>query len=129
MSTVTFSISYAALWAIVVFQALVMLGLVRTVYELKSRPVVDDHESEEDLEGAPAPTFRSTDVFGEEIDSADLGDRPAAILFVSADCPTCAATFNQLEGLKMKTDGRIIVVCRSDTDACRRIAEVYGLSV
>lgn len=129
--TVSFSLSYAVLWGLVIFQSLVLLGLVRTVFELKNRPagIDDEHDDLEDLKGTPAPSFRSMAVFGGEVDSAELGDQLTALLFVSAECPTCAATFNQLEGLKMKTEGRVVVVCRSGREACRRVAQSYGLTV
>jgi peroxiredoxin len=129
--TVSFSISYAVLWALVIFQSLVLLGLTRTVYQLRANTAGEGEEEgpDSEIEGAPTPVFSRIDSFGTAFDSAQFGDRLAAFLFVSPGCSTCVATLNHLEALKRKADGRVVVICRGDDEACRNVAETYQTSV
>jgi peroxiredoxin len=129
--TVSFSVSYGVLWALVIFQSLVLLGMTRTVYQLRANasPEGEALGPDSEIEGAPTPIFSSTDVFGTGFDSAQLGDQLAAFLFVSPGCSNCVATLNHLEALKRKVDGRVVVVCRGDDEACRNVAETYNTSV
>jgi peroxiredoxin len=127
--TTSFSISYALLWALVLFLGMVVLGLARTVYQLqRTRPEADER-TEEEFEDAEAPVFSAVDVLGRPFDSTAFDDVLAAVLFVSPDCPTCTATLNQVEALKTKTNGHVVVVCRSGEEACSRLVDGYRLTV
>jgi peroxiredoxin len=128
--TVSFYISYAALWALAVFQSLVLLGVVRTLYRANAHavpqasPATNGH-----LIGQPIPKFNALDVFGSPVDEASLAGRLSALLFVSPDCSTCMASLDEVEALKLKVNGSVVVVCRADQDECRELSEAYGLEV
>jgi peroxiredoxin len=128
--TSIFYSSYAALWLLVIFQSLVLLGLVRTVYRANTRPVPDAApEGNGYLIGQPAPKFSAVDISGSPIDETSLADRLTALLFVSPDCSTCTATLDEVEALRSKTKGNVIVVCRGTHDECSRLGELYSLEV
>lgn len=123
-----FYLSYAALWALVVFQTLVVIGLVKT------HGRVDDVGYREpgpagNLTGEKAPDFEAEDVFGTMIRGSLLLGRTSALLFVSPDCSTCTVTLLELEALKAKTDGNVVVFCRADRESCTKLAREYDLSV
>jgi peroxiredoxin len=123
-----FYLSYAALWALVVFQTLVVIGLVKTHgrgHELGY------HEPGPagNLTGEKAPDFEAEDVFGTMWRGGLLLGRTSALLFVSPECSTCTVTLLELEALKAKTDGNVIVICRADRDSCTELAREYDLSV
>jgi peroxiredoxin len=126
MSTTSFGLSYAALWILVVFQGLLLLGLVRVVHQLQAS--VATVEGPGLLSGKEAPAFSTVDVFGSPVDSNRLRDRLTAVLFVSPSCPSCTVTLEELDALATKTSGNVIVVCKAGQEECRRLAERYGLA-
>lgn len=127
--TVTFYLSYALLWTLVIFQSLVVLGLVRVVYRAeRDEPTIGPRPGNGQLIGQQAPGFRAVDVFGAPIDNSTLAGQTAALLFVSPDCSTCAPTLEELEALKLKANGTVMIFCRAGRDECRRLVETYGLS-
>ena len=128
--TVSFYISYAALWALVVFQSLVLLGVVRTIYRANARPVPPTSPvTNGQLVGQPLPKFTALDVFGSPVDDSSLAGRLSALLFVSPDCSTCMASLDEVEALKLKTSGSVVVVCRAGQGECKELSEAYGLEV
>jgi thioredoxin-related protein len=86
-----FSLSYIALWALVVFQGLLALALVRQVSELRERIRGGELPEEEPLaEGNRAPAFTSKDLrSGDTYTSRSLQGRGGLLLFFSADCHIC----------------------------------------
>jgi peroxiredoxin len=123
-----FYVSYAALWALVVFETLVLLGLVKKVYRSRLEAGAAE-DVPYGLTGHMVPHFEVTDVFGKTISSVDLKGSPSALLFVSPDCSNCAATLIELEALMSKVRGRVVVVCRAKPDKCVSLAHHYDLSV
>ncbi len=128
MSTALY-VTYALLWVLVVFQGLVMLGLVRTVYRANAGPPADVSPAGNGyLVGQPVPEFSAVDVSGTPIGNDDLAGRRSALLFVSPDCTSCAATLDEVEALRWKVDGNVIVVCRgAGPERCRELREMYNL--
>lgn len=126
-----FYVSYAALWALVVFQSLVVVGLVkaRAVARAAGSASAGGLIGDEPFIGQPVPEFDATTVLGERITSADLRGAPSAILFVSPDCTSCAVTLRDLAGLRAKMDGNVVVVCRSSASRCESLAHHYDLVV
>lgn len=118
--TAPFYVSYAALWALVVFQTLVLLGLVRGYARRTELPSVthplpfDDH-----LTGQRVPEFSAHDVSGAPVDESSVIGQRTALLFVAPDCPTCSTTLGELEALQEKVEGRVIIVCRATEGDCR----------
>jgi peroxiredoxin len=125
MST-AFYIAFAALWVIVIFQTLVLLGLTRALHAIQeaSPPPEDGYG----LEGEPAPQFSATTLSGQLVDNQTFAGRFTALLFVSPDCGTCTVTLAELEALKAKTSDSVIVICRSTEDKCSQLADTYGIT-
>lgn len=124
--------SHLALWVLVIVQGLVLLGLTRALYGLQQNGGGGGHNTTSDSErlaGQRAPEFVAVDVFGRPVASSDLWGKLTAMLFVSPLCSNCAVTLEELEGLKAKVDGNVVVVCLADTEQCRGVAEDYQLTV
>jgi peroxiredoxin len=124
-----FYLSYAALWVLVLFQTLVLLGLVRIQDQsvrpsIGERPVIDGPTV-----GRHIPSFAAIDLAGEPFDEQQLLGRDSALLFVSPDCATCTATLAEVEALGSKTHGNVVIVCRADAASCDQLSRSYGLSV
>jgi peroxiredoxin len=127
--TEIFYLSYAALWILVVFQTLILLGVVRAVYRTSSDVDSESpHGAHEHLAGHPAPRFAAVDVLGKGIDDTVLSGQQTVLLFVSPDCRTCAPTLHELEALKLKVSGSVLIVCRAGREECVRLAESYRLA-
>lgn len=115
--SLAFYASYVALWALVVFETLVVIGLVKA-HGRGAAQRAPESESSAEL----APTFQAVDLVGDPIGSSSLrGDR-AALLFVAPDCPACAASPVQVEALAAKTGAPVVVVCGGDADQCAALA-------
>ncbi|HET8629148.1 MAG TPA: redoxin domain-containing protein [Thermomicrobiales bacterium] len=119
-----FYLSYAALWVIVILNTLLLLGVVRMVYQLqhsggdgKLKP------------GEEAPPFRAVDLAGTPVRSADFAGRLTALLFVSPTCPSCTTTLAEMDALRYKAQGNVIVICRAGRDDCARLAARHQLNV
>lgn len=125
--TVSFFLSYAALWALVVFQTLVLLGLVRTVYRLRREGAA--LASDGDLRGHAAPEFSAFDLSGAPIRSTDLAERLSALLFVGPDCGSCGVTLADFDALNCKARGNVIVFCQGVPEECSRLIQTYRLDV
>jgi peroxiredoxin len=123
-----FYLSYGVLWAIVIFQSLVVIGLVRALYDRRTPEAPTATESS-GMAGETLPDFTVDDVFGAPIESRSLLGRPTALLFVSPDCESCAVTLQELDALVRRMDGNVVVFCRSDPSRCRSMAHHYGLGV
>ncbi|MGI8589095.1 MAG: peroxiredoxin family protein [Chloroflexia bacterium] len=131
-TSVVFYLSYAALWVLVILQSLILLGLVRMVYQLQRTGVVgSSSEGIGDLSlrpGQEAPEFSAVDLSGAPISSADFHGLKA-ILFVSPNCPSCTLTLYEMQALKYKASGNVLVVCRANRDECIRLAERHELDI
>jgi peroxiredoxin len=123
-----FYVSFALLWVLVVFQGLVLLGVVRTVYRRAGEPASDAPPvSTGALIGQPVPSFTALDLSGRPVDETSLPQTLSALLFVTPDCVTCMASLEEVEALQEKVDGSLIVVCRAGLEECRRLRAAYGL--
>jgi peroxiredoxin len=119
-----FYLSYAALWILVGFQGLVMVGLTRTIYRRNAEAAADPN-----VLGRTAPDFVGVDTRGTTFDSRERHDRLRALLFVSPSCDGCSVTLDELSALETKAHGELVVVCRGAEDACRRRAATYELEM
>lgn len=123
--SIPFYLSYAALWILVIAQSLILLGVVRMVYQLQHTGTPDGQLER----GREAPQFSTVDLAGAPISSADFAGRTTALLFVSPACPSCAATLAEMDALRYKAEGNVVVVCRSERGDCAHLVERYGLDV
>lgn len=106
---------------LLVFNSLVILGLVRAVARLQaaSPPVVDERQ---------APAFKALDITGASFDSRVLEGRPRALLFVSTDCRSCMATLDEVRAVGIKIAGTVVVVCRGSPEDCQVAASEHGIT-
>ena len=124
-----FYISYAALWLLVVLQSLVLLGLVRIVYQLQQGSAVTGLGPMNLESGQKAPLFNATDLSGTAVRSTDFAGRLTALLFVSPTCQSCTTTLAEMKALNHKVDGNVVVICRAKHEECVQLAERYELDV
>lgn len=121
-------LSFGALWVLVIFQGLVLLGLVRTVYALRGVHVLGyGREESEDLLHQTAPEFQAVDLSGSYFRSADVAGQARAFLFVSPNCQSCSVTSEELASLKWKAGGEVYVVCRGGALECDEFSEQHEL--
>lgn len=127
--SITFYISYAVLWVLVVLSSAVVLGLVRLVSQLQHANVSANDTTVGLKTGQVAPTFQAPDLSGMPIDSKDFAGRLSALLFVSPNCPSCTASLYEMEALSSKAQGSVTVVCQAGHDDCVRLAATHRLDV
>lgn len=129
--SIPFILSYGALWLLVIFQSLVLLGLVRMVYQIQqASPTLSRRGPDSRLKtGERAPEFTALDLLGSPVRSADYSGRLRALLFVSAGCRACTLTLSEMHALNCKVQGRIVIICRGGREDCTDLAERYGLDV
>jgi peroxiredoxin len=125
--TTAFYIAFGALWALVIFHTLVLLGLTRALHNIQQSEPVEEEPA--GLTGQPAPELTARALTGEIIDREYLIGHETALLFVSPDCGTCSVTLTELDALHWKTNGRLVVFCRSTSDRCSQLADTYRLDV
>jgi hypothetical protein len=103
--------AFLVLWAIVLFQGLIILGLVRTLRELQS--VVESGRLPQRLPvGALGPDFSGTDLrTGADIDSSKLIGRDLVILFLSDGCPSCRRLADGTRHVPVKPGQTRLAVC------------------
>jgi peroxiredoxin len=126
MST-ALTISHVALWVLLIFNTMVLLGLTRALHRIEQEGPREPEDS--GLTGKPAPAFSATALSGETVDNASFEGRTTALLFVSPDCETCAVTLAELDALQARTEGSLIVFCRSTAGKCAQMADTYRLEV
>jgi peroxiredoxin len=129
LASLQFSLSYGALWLLVAFQSLILLGLVRTVYQRDRDEGRGDEDAAERFRGQPAPAFSAVDLTGARVDSSDYEGRTRVLLFVGPNCASCAVALEDMSVLDSKTNGNIVVVCRGGRDECAGLVETYGLTL
>jgi peroxiredoxin len=122
--------SYVALWVIVAFQALLLMGLTSVVLRGTSGVAAEKMPQQPGLAlGSDAPTFAARDLAGDAVSNTTLRGRLSALLFVQPRCQTCMTTLRELDMLSDKALGRITVICGGDPADCARIRERYGLTL
>jgi peroxiredoxin len=125
--SIPFFISYIGLWILVIFQAVVLLGLVPIIYRLQQRGIGVPL-----AEGQEAPRFSTVTISGTPIQSEDFRGRMTALLFVSPTCSSCAEALapTNLDYMRYKSNqGNLIIVCRSGREDCMGLARQYELDV
>lgn len=122
-------IAFVGLWVVVLFNTVLLLGVIRTVYR-KSGHLTEVGKSQEPLApGSRLPAFSIEDATGQTIDNAAIAGRQTALLFVSPDCDSCSVTLEELDALKTKTGGNVVVFCLADHTACADLIETHRLRV
>jgi peroxiredoxin len=120
-------ISYALLWLLVLGQTLVLLGAVRLIQRLVVE--VERFEGQGAVNGRQAPSFRGEDIAGRSVDSADFHGRSRALLFVSAHCPSCVTTLDEVAALSVRARGPVIAICRDTHARCAELVSNHQLDI
>ena len=117
-----FYVSYGAIWVLVVFQALVMLELVRQMSgdrEQSAQPLSTIAETAMLPTGSVAPDFRLPELGTNQWVSRDsLSGKSALLAFTSPSCATCYKVADELSAFQVATDARLVVVCHGDAQTC-----------
>lgn len=119
-----FAVSYVGLWIVVIVQTLILLGVTRSIYELRN-----ELTEEVSLRGRRVPKFSTIDISGQSVSSDSILGTPTALLFVSPDCSTCTVSLEELKPLVKDLRWDLVVVCGGAGDDCRQVALDYGLTV
>ena len=136
MST-PFVLSYVLLWAVVVLQSMLLLGLVRAIHNLQQGHSQHEHEAAEPEEepraerlvGQEVPGFTTVDITGARFDLEQLRGRSTVVLFASPNCPSCLLALEELSTVGRKANGNVVVVCGGKEESCKRMADDFGLTV
>lgn len=121
-----FVLSYVALWVLVILQTLILIGLTRALYELRQGYEAARPRS---LQGHRVPDFSAIDLSGSSVSTASLAGEPAALLFVSPNCPSCMVSLAELRALANDSTRGLVIVCRGGEADCRQLAVEYQLTV
>ncbi len=111
---------YMALWALVLFQGLLLVPVLRHISELR-KIIAGGGVSDEDWLpiGTPAPNFVRVDAnSGEPVTTRDFLRAGGVILFLSSDCSVCkslAASFQYSPPEGLPT---VIALCRGERQSC-----------
>jgi peroxiredoxin len=124
-TAIPFYLSYVALWILVIFQTLILLGLVRMVSQLQQTGAVAGVS-----EGQEAPAINAIDLSGAPINSKHFAGRQTALLFVSTSCSLCAEALANIDYLQKKTNqGIVIVICQAGRADSVRLVGKYDLNI
>lgn len=127
-----FYATYAAVWAIVIFQSLVIYALIREVAELKRLVEEGGMQLAHRLApGTPAPAFAGTDLgSGRLLNSAELAEGAATVLlFLSPKCTVCRRLADGARRLDGADSLRTIAFCRGEEEACRAFVDQLGADI
>ncbi|MCI0627777.1 MAG: hypothetical protein L0387_40030 [Acidobacteria bacterium] len=118
-----FATSYLALWAVVLFQGLIILALMRQLEELRKSAKHGGLTLEHLPTDSRAPEFAGVDFrSGRRVASRDLEGRGGVILFLSA-CPVCVRLVSDLNQVTTIDMPPMVAVCQGGDRACAGIAK------
>jgi methylamine dehydrogenase accessory protein MauD len=117
-----FDLSYAALWGLVIFQSLVLLGLLREAVETRRKlaelPAGGAPGGRLPL-GSEAPDFSAVEAHGgRTVRLGDLAGRRSILLFLSPGCRNCEKLAAAIHGIYHKAEGRLYLVCQGSRQEC-----------
>lgn len=124
--------TYAAVWAVVIFQSLVIYALIREVTDLKRAFELGGAEPGHRLApGTLAPAFSGTDLgSGRPLDSAELAEgKPTVLLFLSTSCNVCRRLADGARRLRLADPVQKIAFCRGDEESCRAFVDQLGRDI
>lgn len=126
--TFGFSATYIALWAMVIFQGLLILALLQQLEKLRELLERGSFAKDRLPVGSSAPEFFGTDQFGQQCGVKHLDGRAGVILFVSPDCSLCNALVGAIGALVNELPPTI-AVCRGGSEACKGFSTQLGPTV
>lgn len=125
--TALFWASYAALWVLVIFQALVLLEVVRQL-GLRRGAEEPTSNKEHDLlpTGTVVPEFTAPDARnGLTVTSANWHGEPVVLVFVSPTCEACRLVADELADFRRSLRARVVVLCHGASAECAEYAAAH----
>jgi hypothetical protein len=131
---IVLEVGFAATWAVVVVQTLVLLDVLRRTVRLKADvyAAMPDVMERERLAGGTFVEFEAPDlVTGATLRSTDLRGAPAALLFLTPRGAERLADWllDTMAGLRHKGEGRLLVLCDGGDAACSELSRLVGTDV
>ena len=122
--------SYIALWAVVLFQGVVIFLLLRqlgVMYLGTAQGVARDGLPV----GRSAPEFTVQDVQGRQLSLADFRGTSLLLIFGSANCAPCRALIPDLNVFaeERRSELDVLFLCQSEPEAARRFVAETGVRV
>ena len=123
-------VSYIALWAVVLFQGVVIFLLLRqlgVIYLGTARGVARDGLPV----GERAPDFAAADLDGRPVSLADFRGRPLLLIFGSPGCGPCRQLVPDLNRFaqERREELRVLFLSRGEAEEARRFASDLGVRV
>jgi hypothetical protein len=125
-SSFSFLSTYVALWGLVLFQTLIIVGLLRELQEI--RRLAEDGRLPQRLPlGARGPRLRGSDLrTGTTFDTALLSGRERLVLFLSPGCRVCWRLADGTRKLPPEPSLSRIAVCRGSAEECAGFADTLA---
>ena len=129
---VSFDLTYLALWGLVIFQSLVLLGLLRESVETRRKLAelsAGGSPGGGRLElGTKAPSFTAVEArSGRTMRRGDLAGRRSILLFLSPDCRNCEQLAAGIHGIYHKAEGHLYLICQGARDECLAFLDAQGV--
>jgi hypothetical protein len=126
----SFSASYIALWAVVLFQGLLVLALLQQLANLR-RVVAQGGLAEDRLpDGSQAPEFANVDKrLGRQLGVRTLDGSGGIILFLSSECSVCKGLVDRIGRFAPDDLPPIITFCQGREQGCARFGERLGTRI
>ena len=121
--TTAFYVSFIVLWVVTIVLFLLVLGLVRSVYDLRRQVSVAVGEPRR------APHFQAPTLDGTVIDTRDIARSPYALLFVTPDCPSCRQAVTSLGPVRKRVGSNIVILCNGRPEDATRLARLVDPDV
>ena len=122
LMSLSYIASHIALWALVLFQGVLLIGLMQQLTDLNrsvggARGAV---RSSELPVGSPAPRFQAADLHSSAVLTPDIFDgRGGMILFVTPGCSLCRALIKNVGRMRLdQSNAPILAVCQGKKESC-----------
>lgn len=122
-----FVISLVLLWAIVFFNLLLTISLIRRVNEQTAMPSMETLKI-----GKLAPAFTAQMLTGETVTLTDFAGKRVFLVFISPSCAPCREKIPELQALapKLAQEGIVFALLFSETvQEIRPFVAKYSLSI
>lgn len=127
--------TYVVLWVLVIFQSLVLIGLLRESVTMRKRlaemPAGGGGGKDDRLPlGSKAPDFTTREIkSGRTFRRSDLAGRKSILLFLSPACKTCDYLAAEVHGIYHKAEGNLYAVCQGEKDECVKFLASHGVDI
>jgi methylamine dehydrogenase accessory protein MauD len=101
--------SYLVLWALLLIESLLMIGIVRQIGSMHGHYVKNDPDSGLPL-GALAPAIHGEDVYGRPVSLATSRGKKTLIYFLSTGCHGCRTVLSYVHALGTLDEFELILV-------------------